>query len=278
MSVRDIIQAAAGVGGSTTSIDIDDYNFTANYGDSYSGGYDIVLNSTGTRMWLVSSYVSGALSNPAVIEYSLSTAYNLSTGSQASTFTPTWSDSYPTVAMSFGSNGNYLFNYSYNDDKIYRNPLGTAYLIGTASTYDQTLEGPLISTAGGFTMSADGTKVFITRRGKIVYVATLSTANDLSTAGSFTEFDLTSYIPTGGLYGIKFISIDEIHYCVLGTRTTDIVYFLQLSTAEDLSSIVDSQSRNFAYSSFGVGISSDGNELFLGEGSSNVGDVVRFSL
>ena len=141
---------------------------------------DLRLNSNGTKLFLV------GYDNKIILEYSLSTAYNVSTCSYENTFFS--GDGLKPRSMAFNTNGTKLFIYDqtgYYSVKQYS--LNSAYNLtnatlvkeytGTASKTLKDIEG----FAQGMAFSADGTKMYLTGdKEDKVHEFNLSTPFDLS--------------------------------------------------------------------------------------------------
>ena len=141
---------------------------------------DLRLNSNGTKLFLV------GYDNKIILEYSLSTAYNVSTCSYENTFFS--GDGLKPRSMAFNTNGTKLFIYDQNGDySVKQYSLNSAYDLtnatlvkeytGTASKTLKEIEG----FAQGMAFSADGTKMYLTGdKEDKVHEFNLSTPFDLS--------------------------------------------------------------------------------------------------
>mgnify|MGYP001467568935 FL=1 len=141
---------------------------------------DLRLNSNGTKLFLV------GYDNKIILEYSLSTAYNVSTCSYENTFFS--GDGLKPRSMAFNTNGTKLFIYDQTGDySVKQYSLNSAYNLtnatlvkeytGTASKTLKDIEG----FAQGMAFSADGTKMYLTGdKEDKVHEFNLSTPFDLS--------------------------------------------------------------------------------------------------
>ena len=181
----------------------------------------------GTRL-----YITGT-TDDNVDEFSLSTAWDLSTASLVQTLT------------GMGSNPNNLFFksdgtklYSVRTAVISERTLSTAWDISTAAA-EVTFSVSIFDTSpSGLFFKPDGTKVFITGvLNTSAFEFTLSTAWDISTASYSQTLDLSSQ-PYDSPLDVKFTS-DGKKMFILGTflspSSEDSVYQYSLSTAWDIS-------------------------------------------
>ena len=141
---------------------------------------DLRLNSNGTKLFLV------GYDNKIILEYSLSTAYNVSTCSYENTFFS--GDGLKPRSMAFNTNGTKLFIYDQTGNySVKQYSLNSAYDLtnatlvkeytGTASKTLKDIEG----FAQGMAFSADGTKMYLTGdKEDKVHEFNLSTPFDLS--------------------------------------------------------------------------------------------------
>ena len=151
---------------------------------------DLRLNSNGTKLFLV------GYDNKIILEYSLSTAYNVSTCSYENTFFS--GDGLKPRSMAFNTNGTKLFIYDQNGDySVKQYSLNSAYDLTNATlvkeytgTASKTLKD-IESFAQGMAFSADGTKMYLTGdKEDKVHEFNLRTPFDLSNvtkvAGSYS--------------------------------------------------------------------------------------------
>ena len=175
--------------------------------------FGITFKPDGTKL-----YVTGTTGDN-VYQYTLSTAYDLSTASYDSVSFSYNSQDTATSGTLFNSDGTKLYMLGAGTDAIYQYSLSTAYDVSTASYDSVSLSVSSQFTAPyGFRMNSDGTKFFVAGNGDIA-VYTLSTAYDLSTASYTSTFDVNEdTLP----YGVDFNS-DGTKMFVVGI-TGDNVY------------------------------------------------------
>ena len=128
-------------------------------------------------------YVVGVI-NEAVFQYSLSTAWDLSTASYDSvSFSVAGQETQP-AAIFFKDDGTKMYVVGFNSDSVHQYSLSTAWDVSTAS-YDSvsfSVAGQEIATRGLF-FKDDGTKMYVVGAANdSVFQYSLSTAWDLSTA------------------------------------------------------------------------------------------------
>ena len=202
---------------STASYDSKSYNVTQ------SGGlYIFYIKPDGTKM-----YYTG-VSNDTVYQYSLSTAWDISTASYDSkSFSLASQDTIP-VGCSFNNDGTKFYTTGLTNYRIYQYSLSTPWDISTASydnIYVQTQTG--VNNPYNVIFNSDGSKMFlIDISTDSIYPYTLSTSFNISTA----TYDGTAYLVNaqeGAPNDISF-KTDGSKLYISGT-ITDTIY--QYSTA-----------------------------------------------
>jgi hypothetical protein len=218
----------------------------------------IVFNDTGTKFFLLQI-------NGSVYQYSLSTAWDVSTSSYDSiSFNPTPQATNP-YALEFANSGTKMYVQDYYGP-VYEYTLSTAYDLSTASYSSNTYDPTQISTQGyGITFNTDGTKFYAASASEdAVFQYTLSTAYNISTA----TYDSKSMSVAGedtSPYDIRF-NEDGTKLFVLGL-TNDTVYQYNLSTAYDVSTGTYS-SISFSVTSQdndprGMGFGNNGTKMYI---------------
>ena len=217
-----------------TGQDISEYSLstawdltTASYVTAFSissqdtNPWGIFFKSDGTIMYLMGRI------NDTVFQYTLSTAWDISTASYASkSFSVASEDTVPNDVF-FKSDGTKMYVAGNGNDNIYQYTLSTAYDVSTAS-YDSIsidISGQTLGPSG-LVFHPDGGYFYITGGGS-VFKYSLSTAWDLSTATySSVTADLTGTQDTS-TYNLAFKSDGTKMYVVSGNADT--IY--QYSTA-----------------------------------------------
>ncbi|MBO98549.1 MAG: hypothetical protein CMD34_06635 [Flavobacteriales bacterium] len=225
----------------------------------------VQFNSNGTKMYTIDQ-------NSAVIyQYSLSTAYDVSTASYDSvSFSAGSETSSSTYGFNFNNDGTKFYVLSYANDAVYQYSCSTAYDMSTASYESKSFSHASQETdSTGIVFNNDGTKMYITGSGSdAIYQYSLSTGFDVSTA-SYDSVSLSVSSQTSQPTDLA-ISSDgtKIFIC---DNTNDSVFQYNLSTAYDLSTA--SYSTSFSVTSQdtipnGLTFSSDGTKMYM-VGTSN---------
>jgi hypothetical protein len=243
-----------------------------------NAAFALTLSTDGTKL-----YVCGITQSPPrrdeVVQYSLSTAFDISTASYDNIkFNPSSQDTYP-MGIAFNTDGTKMFLVGSGTHVVFQYSLSTPWDIGTAS-YDNLS----ISAGGAFGIhfNADGTKMYTI--GYDFEVAgvrsfSLSTGFDLSTATD----DLTSYSSiavTGGNPYAAALNPDGTKMYILGYSNKSI-YRYSLSTAFDVSTATyDNESISLDTElnvTYNMEISRDGTKIYVvGETGDSSKSVLQF--
>jgi len=222
---------AASAGSYVDSYNISSLSYDSKSADvsseiAYAAG--VAFKTDGTKMYVTSASSTGA---GDVFQYSLSTAWDISTASYDSV-------SYSNGNISFGyglqfkSDGTRLYIQAYEDDRVYEHTLSTAWDLSTTSATGNSLYyGSQTGTSYDFTISSDGTKIYVSDNDSPMYQYTMSTAWDISTASyDSVSFAVSGQTPDDGWY-VQFNSDGTKMFGV----NADDIYQYSLSTAWDLS-------------------------------------------
>jgi sugar lactone lactonase YvrE len=228
----------------------------------------VTFSSDGTKMYIV------GYTNDTVYQYTLSTAWNLSTASYASkSFSVTSQDDTP-VDLFFSDDVTKMYMLGTTADTVFQYTLSTAWDVSTASYASKSRTvGAQDTSPTGLAFSTDGTKMYMvgTTNGR-VFQYTLSTAWDLSTATYASKSFLVTSQETNAQ--ALYFKSDGSKMYVLGV-TQDRIYEYNLSTAWDVSTAVYSN-VNFSIieqetSVTGLFFKSDGTKFFIvGTGNKTV--------
>ncbi len=202
----------------------------------------LVFNSSGTRFFLLQS-------NGSVYQYSLSTAWDLSTASYDSvSFDPTGQVANP-YALEFANSGSKMYIQDYYG-AVYEYTLSTAFDLSTASYSSNNYDPTEITSQGyGIAFNPDGTKVYLLSATEdSVFQYSLSTAYNISTA-SYDSKSLSVASEDGTVYDITFNDTGTKLF-VMG-NVNDTVFQYNLTTAYDISTA--------SYSSISFSLSSQEN-------------------
>ena len=225
---------------STTSYDSVSFNVTS----QNSGAAGVAFNSDGTKMYMV-----GYSTPSSVFQYSLSTAFDLSTASYDSVSFNVSSQASTAFGLAFNNAGTKMYIVSFANDTIYQYSLSTAFDLSTASYDSVSLNVNAQEAApAGMTFNNDGTKMYIVgENGDEVNQYGLSTAFDLSTASyDNIAFSLSSQDSTPS--DIAFNNDGTKMYMV--GYNTDIVY--QYSTVAYTQALDLSTGTTFSFTPSGA--------------------------
>lgn len=201
---------------------------------------DVKFNGDGTKMYTVGN------TSDSVFQYSLSTAFDLSTASYDSvSFSVASQDDSP-FGILFNNDGTKLYMVGNTSDSVHQYSLSTAYNLSTAS-YDSVSFSfaSQDATPLGIDFNNDGTKLYMVGNGNdAVYQYSLSTAYDISTL-SYDSVSLSVSGQASFPIGLA-VNGDGTALYVVG-YSSDSVYQYSMSSAYDLSTAsYDSVSFNFA--------------------------------
>ena len=186
-NTKKVYQYTLSTAFSISTASYDSVSFSVNSQDTYPTG--LVFNNDGTKM-----YISGRLSG-SIYQYTLSTAFDLSTVSYANkSFSVSSQQLYPT-GVTFNTDGTRMFVIGNATNLAYQYTLSTAFDVSTASYANKSfMFGSQEGNGNGLAFNTDGTKMFIIgTTGDAAFQYGLSTAFDLSTASySGNSFSVNS--------------------------------------------------------------------------------------
>lgn len=231
---------------------------------------DMAFNNDGTKL-----YHTGTQTHK-VVEYDLSTAYDVSTKTYNNiNFLPSagnWN-----TGIRWKPDGKKIFVLSHTSNgggtaTVHRYDVSTSWDLSTVTaTADQTYDARShVQKSMGFTFKPDGTRMFISDdQGNDVNQYNLSTAWDLTTAAFVTQVSVSSQESSPS--GIEFNADGKVLY--MAGQNGDKIYKYNLSTAYDISTMgygsdyisVSSQTPQPG----GIKFKPDGSKLFLACVSSN---------
>jgi len=241
---------------------------TASFVDSFSvAGQEtspqgLAFSSDGTKMFVV-----GDAGND-VNEYTLSTAFDVSTSSFVDSFSITSQESDPR-GLTFNTDGTKMFVVGAAGQDVNEYVLSTGFDVSTASFVDSFSVSAQEAAPTGIAFSSDGTKMFIAGQvGQDVNEYTLSTGFDVSTASFVDSFSVSAQ--ETGPYGLAFNSSGTKMFVGGGNGVSSNVHEYTLSVAFDVStaSFVDSFITTSQDSDTrGIAFNNNGTKMFI------VGDV-----
>jgi len=147
----------------------------------------VVFNNDGSTL-----FVCGP--DDGVVQYTLSTEYDLSTASYSSnTFSVASQELYP-CGVIFNNDGSSMYVVGSQHDTVFQYTLSTPFDVSTASYASKSLDGGSEqSSSTGLAFNSDGTKIFIIgETPATIFQYSLSSAYDMSTG----SYDSVSYSPT----------------------------------------------------------------------------------
>ena len=146
----------------------------------------VAFNSDGTKM-----FVLGGVGND-VIEYHLTTGFDISTASYDSNFSVASQDNEP-VGLAFNSDGTKMFVVGARDKDVNEYTLSTGFDVSTASYARNFIVSGHDTAPKGLAFSPDGRKMFVIGdTGDEIIEYTLSTGFKVDTASIVGRFDVSS--------------------------------------------------------------------------------------
>ena len=253
--VGTIAQAQAGYGIANASYDSVSFAF----GSQDNGPLAIFFKSDGTKMYML------GFNGDRVYQYSLSTAWDLSTISYDSVSFSIGSQDGVGVGLAFKSDGTKMYMLGNSSGTVYQYSLSTGWDISTAS-YDSVSFSVATQEAAprGMTFKDDGTIMYIVGDTENVHTYNLSTAWDLSTASYANQLFSVASQDTS-LADVRFNN-DGTKMFILGSAN-DNVFQYSLSTAWNVST-ASYDSVSFSISSqdtspYTIFFKSDGTKMYL---------------
>jgi len=227
---------------------------------------DLIFNNDGTKMYIIGD------TNNSIFQYSLSTAYDISTASYDSvSFSIAGQETAPT-GLAFNDDGTSMYIIGYTDDRVEQYTLSTAYDLSTASYASKSfLVSSQEATARAVTFNNNGTSMYIVgTTNDTVYQYTLSTAFDVSTA-SYASKSFSVATQATGPTSVIFNSSGTKMY--IGNTIDENIYQYSLSTAFDVSTAsYDSESFSTASQASdltGIRFNNDGTKIYISDAGSD---------
>jgi len=178
-----------------------------------------VFKPDGSRLYVVGSGSS------TVVQYNLSTAFDISTASFSQSFDVSTQDGSPS-GLDFKPDGSQLYVTGFNNDNVYQYSLSTSYDISTASFVRSFSVASQDGIPRGLAFKPDGSQLYIAGSSNDnVYQYSLSTAFDVSTASFVRSFDVSSqdrnpkgiaFKPDGSHLYVTGSSNDNVYQYVVG--------------------------------------------------------------
>jgi len=222
----------------------------------------LFLKSDGTKLYAIGG------GGDSIYQYSLSTAYDLSTISYDSVALSLNSQDTTPTSLHFKSDGTKMYFIGIGSDTVYQYTLSTAWDLSTASYDSVSLSVTSQDTAPyGLSFKNDGTKMYVAGlTNQSIFQYSLSTAWDLSTA----SYDNVSYNVARNMSEVKF-KPDGTEMYISSITEQEIVGF-SLSTAWDVSTASylseTSTSADFP-NPRGFDFNSDGTKMIVADNSTD---------
>ena len=217
----------------------------------------LTFNNDGTKM-----FVSGNAGND-VGEYSLTTAFDVSTATFVDRFEVVNEDNNPS-GVAFNNDGTKMFVTGFTGDNVYEYTLSTGFDLTSTVSFVDSFDVSTHETApGGLTFNNEGTKMFVVgENAKKVNEYTLTTPFDVSSASFVDSFDVV-----GQVWRPRDVAFNNDGTKMFVVGHNDEVDEFILSTGFDLSSTIthvdsfDVSAHETAPS--GLTFNNDGTKMFV---------------
>jgi len=227
----------------------------------------LTFNNDGTKM-----FVSGNAGND-VGEYSLTTAFDVSTATFVGRFEVVNEDNNPS-GVAFNNDGTKMFVTGFTGDNVYEYTLSTGFDLTSTVSFVDSFDVSTHETApGGLTFNNEGTKMFVVGENfKEVIEYTLTTPFDVSSASFVDSFDVRNEV-----WRPRDVTFNNDGTKMFVVGNSNEVDEFKLSTGFDLSSTITYVGA-FNVSTqddtpTGVTFNNDGTKMFVvGSGSGNVNE------
>lgn len=196
---------------------------TSTLGPGDTDPRDVQFHPEGHTMYIV------GINRDTVYQYSLSTAWDVSTATYASKNKSVSAQDTNPQSIAFGDDGSKMYILGSTNDRIFQYTLSTPWDVSTATYASKFLSVASQENAPqGMAFSNDGKKVLVVgSTNDTVYQYSLSTAWDIST-GSYDSKNVNVSVQESTPHALA-LSLDQTKMFVLGTAT-DTVYTFQRST------------------------------------------------
>lgn len=229
-------------------------------GSQDSAPTGLAWNNDGTKF-----YISGA-ANETIYEYSLSSAFDISTASYSQNFSVD-TEVQSLAGLAWNGDGTKLYAVDNGTEDLYSYTLSTAFDISTASYSQNLYVGSETISVNSMAWNDDGTKLFITGYDETVYEYAVSTAYDISTA-SFTQQNGVAGAVVNP-YSLAWNS-DGTRLYIVG-NSDDELHEYEVSTGYDISDLTFLHDRGLSGEDsdpYGLALNSDDSKIYI-TGNSN---------
>ncbi len=215
--------------------------------------------------------IVGSTSGNNILEYHLSTAFDLSTASYDSAYSVSGSVG-RVDGVAFSSDGTHMYVVGYSSNNIHQFSLSTGFDISTASPVRTLAINSYQTGVRGVQINNNGTKIYtISDSDDQIEEWSLSTAYDISTASHESSTSISSQ--SGNAQGFCFNGDGTILFVCDESDSSGTVYQYSLSTAYDTSTL------SYASKSYATGngiaavfVTADGSKMF---GGMNGDDTIK---
>jgi hypothetical protein len=226
-SLTSIYQYSLSTAWDVTTASYDSKSFNA--GSQESQPYGVRFKPDGTKMYII------GLTNDTIYQYSLSTAWDVSTASYDSVSLSATGQDTLVTAFVFKSDGSKVYVLGASNDTAYQYSLSTAWDVSTGS-YDSVSFSVATQDTfpDGIEFNSTGTSMFIIGASTdAVYEYLLSTAWDISTASySGTSFSVVSQVTSP--YGLFFGDNGTKMYTTNGNSPYNILQYSTIFSTASL--------------------------------------------
>ena len=254
-----LAEAMEGASVATNAFDVSTASYSGNsfsVSSQESFPQGMCFNNDGTKMYIVGS------DGDDINEYTLSTAFDVSTLTYSQNFSVAGQDTYPTD-IAFNTDGTKMYIVGFTGQDVNEYTLSTGFDISTASYSQNFSVSSQEADPQGLAFNSDGTKMFIVGfTGDDVNEYTLSTGFDISTASFVDSFSVAGQETQPR--GVSF-NTDGTQMYVVGT-SNDTVYEYTLSTGFDVSTASYSQSFSVTAQQaapYKAIFNNDGNKMYV---------------
>ncbi len=227
----------------------------------------VTFSSDGTKMYII------GYSTIAVYQYTLATAWDVSTATYASISKSVSANANNVRDLAFSSDGTKMYITDDFNVEIHQYNLATAWNVSTATHAYAFNVAPTAPDPFGLTFSYDGTKMYVAS-GNSIYQYTLGTAWSLSTttyaslskAVNAQEPNPNALVfkPDGTKMFIVGTSAKEIFQYTLGTA-----WNVSTATYDSINFIVNTAPVTGANTLTGLAINSDGTKIYASDASTD---------
>jgi len=199
-----------------------------------AGMLGLAFSTDGTKM-----YTSGTSGSEVVYQYTLTTAWDLSTASYASKSFDVSTQVTTAYDVDFSNDGTGMYVMDNGTDTIYQYTLSTAWDVSTASYASKSFSvASQDSNPTGFTFNNDGSKLYVSGLGSNnTFQYDLSTAYDISTASYNNVFLFTGASGVDAYQSHRSLVFAQggTKLFTLGTSGTNYINQFNLTTPYDIS-------------------------------------------